>query len=612
MRNYAAIKERLVAGADARRASASMTTDCRAICRARWRTRTAMRVSSRQQLGERAGDAALFSATDDRSALARRMRSQSDARQRSSGIGSLRGAPQRAERAGRASPCAMPRCCRHVRRRPIDWQRRSRTFPGLPHRMEEVGRLGRVLFVNDSKATNADSTEKALPSLPGDIYWILGGKPKEGGIAPLAPLFPARRQGLSDRRGERTTSPRTLDGKVAFERCGTLDAAVAAAARDARASAGAEPVVLLSPACASYDQFRNFERARRRFRDARRALPGIADAGEAPHEALARRPEPSSPTGGSPSTALLLGGDPRADRRGPRPVAGGEPAVAIKQGPADLLFRRAPRRVRGRRRRHHAGGLAARRRAASAAWRSCSSSSPSLLHGRGALLSGPRSTARGAGCRFAGHLAPAVGVRQARLRRAVGLAVRREPQAHATCRRMPLAIALCARLRRACCVLQPDVGQTLLVSARLGRAVLPVRPAAAAGPARSASPALGGSPSPISSFAHVRVAHRPLPRSRPRATTTRSTARMQSFSEGGFFGRGPGEGTIKSVLPDAHTDFIFAVVGRGVRRHRLPGAARAVRLHRAARACRRPRSEPDAVRRARHRQGWRCCSGCRR
>ena len=68
--------------------------------------------------------------------------------------------------------------------------------------MEELGRVGRIVFINDSKATNADSTEKALTSFR-DIFWILGGKPKEGGIEIAAPLFPQHRQGLSDRRGER-------------------------------------------------------------------------------------------------------------------------------------------------------------------------------------------------------------------------------------------------------------------------------------------------------------------------------------------------------------------------------------------------------------------------
>ncbi len=150
-----------------------------------------------------------------------------------------------------------------------------KSFPGLAHRMEELGRQGRTLFVNDSKATNADSAEKALSSYAGAIYWILGGKPKEGGIASLSPLF--SRVAKAYLIGEATEAfAATLDGKVAFDRCGTLQAAVAAAARDAGANAAPEPVVLLSPACASFDQFRNFEVRGDAFRALVSALPGIA------------------------------------------------------------------------------------------------------------------------------------------------------------------------------------------------------------------------------------------------------------------------------------------------------------------------------------------------
>ena len=111
------------------------------------------------------------------------------------GIGSLRGAHNAAERRrgrrrGRAArPRRRTRSCAG-----------SRAFAGLPHRMEEVGRRGRVLFVNDSKATNADAAAKALASFA-RIYWIAGGRPKEGGIASLARVLPAHRQGLPDRRG---------------------------------------------------------------------------------------------------------------------------------------------------------------------------------------------------------------------------------------------------------------------------------------------------------------------------------------------------------------------------------------------------------------------------
>src|SRR4029078_3516572 len=111
-----------------------------------------------------------------------------------------------------------------------------KTFPGLAHRMEELGRQGHTLFVNDSKATNADSAEKALVSYPGDIYWILGGKPKTGGIASLSEHFaPVAKAYLI---GEATDEfAATLDGRVPYERCGTLAVATAAAARDAASSA---------------------------------------------------------------------------------------------------------------------------------------------------------------------------------------------------------------------------------------------------------------------------------------------------------------------------------------------------------------------------------------
>ncbi|MGC5780760.1 UDP-N-acetylmuramoyl-L-alanine--D-glutamate ligase [Methylobacterium sp. NFXW15] len=145
------------------------------------------------------------------------------------------------------------------------------SFPGLPHRMEEVGRRDRVLFVNDSKATNADSTEKALTAFR-DIHWILGGKAKDGGIFPLVPYF--ERVAHAYLIGAASDAfAATLEGAVPYTRCGTLDVAVEKAAQNAAASGAPEPVVLLSPACASYDQFRNFEVRGDRFRELVQALP---------------------------------------------------------------------------------------------------------------------------------------------------------------------------------------------------------------------------------------------------------------------------------------------------------------------------------------------------
>ncbi len=131
-----------------------------------------------------------------------------------------------------------------------------KSFPGLAHRMEEVGRKGAVLFINDSKATNADAAARALASFT-EIFWIAGGKPKEGGLAGLEGYFPRIRKAYLI--GESAEAFSRQLGTVPHAISGTLDKAVAEAFRDAEAANLRHPVVLLSPACASYDQFPNFE-----------------------------------------------------------------------------------------------------------------------------------------------------------------------------------------------------------------------------------------------------------------------------------------------------------------------------------------------------------------
>jgi UDP-N-acetylmuramoylalanine--D-glutamate ligase len=147
------------------------------------------------------------------------------------------------------------------------------SFPGLSHRMEEVGRKARVLFVNDSKATNADSAAQALACFS-DIFWIAGGRAKTGGIASLDRFFTRIRKAYLI--GEAASDfALELRGKVPHVIAGTLERAVELAAADAEASGIAEPVVLLSPACASFDQYRNFEVRGDKFRELVRALPGL-------------------------------------------------------------------------------------------------------------------------------------------------------------------------------------------------------------------------------------------------------------------------------------------------------------------------------------------------
>ena len=137
------------------------------------------------------------------------------------------------------------------------------TFPGLAHRMETVGAIGRVRFVNDSKATNADAARQALSSYP-KVYWIAGGQPKAGGIDSLADLFGGVVKAYLVGEAEDAFAA-TLDRQVPYARCGTVEAAVRAAFQDAKA-AGEDAIVLLSPACASFDQFTDFEDRGEAFR----------------------------------------------------------------------------------------------------------------------------------------------------------------------------------------------------------------------------------------------------------------------------------------------------------------------------------------------------------
>jgi UDP-N-acetylmuramoylalanine--D-glutamate ligase len=139
------------------------------------------------------------------------------------------------------------------------------SFPGLAHRMETVGHIGRVRFVNDSKATNADAARQALSSYP-KVYWIAGGQAKAGGISSLTDLFP-RLSGAYLIGEAEAEFARTLEGRAPVIPCGTLDAAVARAHADAAAS-GEDAIVLLSPACASFDQFADFEERGEAFRSA--------------------------------------------------------------------------------------------------------------------------------------------------------------------------------------------------------------------------------------------------------------------------------------------------------------------------------------------------------
>ncbi len=263
MQHYAGIKERLVAGSD----TAIIGVDdsfCVQIAERLERAGSkVVRISRRLPLkdGYFAEGSELFSAVDGRRTRIASLE----------GIGSLRG-QHNAQNA-----LAALAACLGVGLTAGEIQAGFETFPGLEHRMEQVGRKGHVLFVNDSKATNADAAAPALSSFE-RIYWIAGGLPKEGGIEPLRGLFPRIARAYLIGEGAPAFSV-TLGEAVPYEISGTLAAAVEHAAADAARDGGGEAVVLLSPACASFDQFRNFELRGEAFRQAVYAIDGIEPVG---------------------------------------------------------------------------------------------------------------------------------------------------------------------------------------------------------------------------------------------------------------------------------------------------------------------------------------------
>lgn len=266
MEHYAAIKERLVAGSD----TAIVGVDdayCADIAdRLEAAGGNVLRISKNRRLPD-----GLFA---DGAALMRAQGGKGEPVASLEGIGSLRG-EHNAQNA-----LAAVAACLAVGLSLDEIQSGLRSFPGLAHRMEQVGHIGRVLFVNDSKATNAEASAPALSSFP-RIYWIVGGLPKEGGIEPLRPLFShvAKAYLIGEAAPQFAA---TLGEAVPYEIAGTLDAAVAHAARDAAADDAGEPVVLLSPACASFDQFKNFEKRGEAFCATVRGLPGLVPIGDSP------------------------------------------------------------------------------------------------------------------------------------------------------------------------------------------------------------------------------------------------------------------------------------------------------------------------------------------
>src|SRR5262249_1738239 len=217
--NYAAVKERLVAGVQEQGTAIVGVDDiwCRNIADRLDRAgKNVVRGSGRNPLAggmDVEGEKVLRASGGAREEIVR-----------IGGIGSLRGL-HNAQNAACASACAL---ALGVARDVL--QNGLRSFPGLAHRMEQVGRLDNVLFVNDSKGTNADAAAHALSSFP-VIFWIAGGKAKTGGITGLTEYFPRIRKAYLIGEAAQEFAG-TLGGRVPHEISETLDVAVTNAARD--------------------------------------------------------------------------------------------------------------------------------------------------------------------------------------------------------------------------------------------------------------------------------------------------------------------------------------------------------------------------------------------
>jgi UDP-N-acetylmuramoylalanine--D-glutamate ligase len=184
------------------------------------------------------------------------------------GIGVLRG------RHNAQNIAAAAAVCRLVGVSDSDFRQGLSSFPGLPHRQFMVLRTGDIRFINDSKATNAEAAAHALAAYE-DIFWIVGGRAKEGGLSGLEGFSSKIRQSYLIGEAAADFQFWMAQQNIGHQLCGTLDKAVQAAYSDAR-QAG-KGTILLSPACASYDQFQNYEQRGHDFMQHVKRLAGAQD-----------------------------------------------------------------------------------------------------------------------------------------------------------------------------------------------------------------------------------------------------------------------------------------------------------------------------------------------
>jgi len=152
--------------------------------------------------------------------------------------------------------------CTRFGANPEDVVKHLKTFAGLEHRIEFVLEKNGLKFINDSKATNADAAEKALKCFE-NIYWILGGVAKTDGIDALTPLLPKVKKAYLIGKAQDRFAGTLAAANCLHEKVGTIEGAL----DKIRAENHSSGVVLLSPACASYDQFKDFEHRGRAFKD---------------------------------------------------------------------------------------------------------------------------------------------------------------------------------------------------------------------------------------------------------------------------------------------------------------------------------------------------------
>lgn len=146
-----------------------------------------------------------------------------------------------------------------------------KNYPGLAHRQELVSTIRQIRFINDSKATNADAAGKALACYH-HIYWIIGGRPKAGGLQGLEPLLSRVRQAFIIGEAQDEFATYLKKNQIPYSQSGTLEIATQEAATMAWREQKKDGVVLLSPACASFDQFRDFEHRGETFKKIVRQL----------------------------------------------------------------------------------------------------------------------------------------------------------------------------------------------------------------------------------------------------------------------------------------------------------------------------------------------------